>query len=220
MGQLIRYPLAQDTGAVVGMRRAGSMHDTVSLHDRSVPEGPPVPDPVELAVRRTEAHAETARQQGFHDGYRAGFLQGELDGEREGAPLRARLQDLLAALPGQQQQAWDRVEALAVPVVMAALVRLVGSLSVSTEFVRASVCEALAQVGRDEDCVLHLHPADLDALQRTLEPMLADRPRLGLQADPGVTGGGCVIGTARGDIDAQWTVQLARLGMALAGRAA
>ena len=42
----------------------------------------------------------------------------------------------------------------------------------------------------------------------------------GVQADPGVAGGGCVIGTARGDIDAQWTVQLARLGMALAGRAA
>lgn len=219
MGQLIRHPLSQETGVVVGVRQSDPASGAALPDNRFAPEGPPAPGPAVLASRRAAAQAEAARRQAFEDGYRAGFMQGELDGKREGELQRARLQALLAALPVRQQQAWDRVEALAVTVVMAALVRLVGSLSVSAEFVHASVCEALAQVGRDEDCVIRLHPADLDGLQEMLEPVLAGRQRLSVLADPGVEGGGCVIGTPGGDIDAQWTVQLARLGMALAGRA-
>jgi flagellar assembly protein FliH len=162
----------------------------------------------QLEVERQELREAAARE-----GYQAGYRKGEEAAAKQSEQLLGRLQRLLSSSAQAQQLAFAEVEQAVLPVVFAVLGKVIGQSVSNAEFVQACVQQALAEVGGREAVIVRLHPADAvlvfpDGRQEWTDE--AGR-RMTLQPDPSVTGGGCVIETPRGDIDAQLTTQLASL---------
>lgn len=179
---------------------------------------PPTPMPAQqpsLAELKAQVEEECAglRETAAREGYQAGFRKGESEAKQEADKLIGHLQGMLTALTQEREQALAGVEACMLPVLFAVLNKIVGEGAFSAEFVQACVRRSLADVGGREPVVVRLHPSDAALLLPDSQQALTDGAgrSVTIAADPGVQGGGCVIETPRGDIDAQLTSQLGKL---------
>lgn len=174
-----------------------------------------------------------ARDEGYQDGLRRAQESAQARVQEAVAAMERQLRDahserirrleqLAAALPaaieGRLAQAEDDMLALA----FEALCRLLGEQAASAEGLRAHLQQALQSWRSRAALSVHLHPDDVELLQRDAALLRSlpltgggDAPAVHWVADAEVALGGCVLRSADGGLDARLEVQMQGLKDAL-----
>jgi flagellar assembly protein FliH len=182
------------------------------------------PDAVRLGYeeglrRGLEQGREQGIEAGVGEGHAAGLATGLSEGRRQ---AQEELRRALADMRGEADQQQARVallatgleEAVSVAVAAAedglvvlclqALCRIVGPAFATPEGVRAQVARLLAEHDPAAAVAVHLHPADMDLLDRAV--LAGGRPNVSWVADDKVDLGGCIVQAAAQTIDARLEV--------------
>ena len=159
--------------------------------------------------RAEEAQAQLTQM--AKKAYAEGFAQGERDArdlaDKRLAPLRATLENTLSELQRAREKIHRQIEQEVVDLALHIARKLVGrELSVNPEAILCVVQEALKQTDNPARIQIRLNPTDLAQLKKLSaaiddESDEADRPRF--IADTSINGGGCLIETDFGEIDAR-----------------
>jgi len=179
------------------------------------------------AQRRRRELTEQAKQQGHAKGYQAGLAEGRRAGHEQGlAEARERFgldqERLLATLTAlfddfdQQKrrmlsQAHSDLVRLALAIAGKVVKRIVAG---DAQVAASNVQEAVALVSSSSDVVVHVHPAELESVQRFCQQWAQQTGRLDhlhMVADESIDRGGCVIRTGSGQVDATVQGQLDRI---------
>ncbi|MDB6131151.1 MAG: hypothetical protein JWM04_2258 [Verrucomicrobiales bacterium] len=92
--------------------------------------------------------------------------------------------------------------------------KLVADLPISGDMVRATVLDALHEVDRNTEFTVHIHPEDLKIMEHFACGSM-ELTGMKMQADSGITRGGCVVKTDFGIIDATRETKLDKLRAAM-----
>jgi len=151
-----------------------------------------------LAPEKTEADIY---EQGKRDGQKA--LEEQL--RQQHSELLELQNGVLASLRQTIPRIMSDCECSLVALALEAARKLVAGLPISSEMIEANVREALAQVAESTEFNVHLHPQDLELLQRVNSPLLAgaSTDKIQFRHAPEVTRGGCLVQTRFGMIDAR-----------------
>ena len=179
------------------------------------------------AQRRKRELAEQAGQHGQAEGHKVGLAEGRRVGHEQGlAEARDRFgQDqgeLLGALTAllddfdQQKrrmlsQAHKDLVRLALAIAGKVVKRVVAA---EPEVAASNVREAVALVSSSSDVVVHVHPAEVESLQRFCRQWAEQTGRLDhirVTADESIDRGGCVLRTESGQVDSTVQGQLDRI---------
>ena len=174
---------------------------------------------VSAAVWR-EKEAEWARRE------EQAYERGLLDGERRLGELlmqqRSEIQHLhsgvLESLRKSVAEVLRESEETLVDLAFEVARKLVAEVPVAREQVEANVRAAMAEAKDATEFLVHLHPDDLDLLQRHASELLAPEtapPNTRFVGASDVDRGGCVVRTEFGAIDARRETRLARVRRAL-----
>lgn len=148
---------------------------------------------------------------GFDDGARNGFEQGEKAGSEA---VRLKLEHglkscdlMLKELEGLRRKAAGEVESELVELALAVSRKIVQhEVGIAPEVVAGIVRQALNRVEQAARITIRLNPADVKLLSEISPPLTAGRPdagRIALEADEGISRGGCLIETESGEVDAR-----------------
>lgn len=145
------------------------------------------------------------------DAYKAGFAKGEAEGRASGLdqvqPLVETLEGLLREMDGFRKRLRQHTEHETVRLALAVAKKiLTREAGISEDVVLNVVREALRQTEEPEKVLVRLHPEDLEVLRNSSEALaeLNDRSdTITLQADSGISRGGCFVETEFGEIDAR-----------------
>jgi flagellar assembly protein FliH len=151
---------------------------------------------------------EALREAAVEEGRREGFAQGDKEGRAVLEAEAARLHALSGALREALEQGIAGLEDVMVEIAFAAAARIVGEASVTPEGVRGVVREALRGARGKEGIVVRVAPADHRLLCTDGAARLgAEEAKVELAPDERVAGGGCIIETSGGTLDARLEVQ-------------
>ncbi|MFO7707980.1 MAG: FliH/SctL family protein [Desulfobacterales bacterium] len=148
---------------------------------------------------------------GFDDGARSGYAQGEKAGSEA---VRQRLEHglntcdaMLQELENLRRKFQAEIETELVQLALAVARKIVNrELGIAPETVTATVRQALDRVEHADRITIRLNPEDLKLLSEISPTLMAGRPDAGravLEADEGMTRGGCLIETDSGEVDAR-----------------
>ncbi len=177
------------------------------------PPGAPVPDP---DATPAPSAADIARRE------EQAYERGLLDGERRLSDLLMQqrnevqhlhsgvLASLREAVAGVLRDTEDTLVDFAFEVAR----KIVAEVPISRELIEANIRSALAEAKDASEFLVHLHPDDLELLQRhaseLFDPATAPSGTRFIGA-PDVERGGCLVRTEFGAIDARREARLARL---------
>ncbi|OQS40695.1 hypothetical protein B0T45_09885 [Chromobacterium haemolyticum] len=166
---------------------------------------------IEAARAKCQAECEELRAAARQNGYREGMAQAEVESLRLREALSVQGKAMLAALGGIREAVHDEVERMLMPLLLEALARMIGEMPLSAELARSCVRSALREASGREPVRVRLHPADA-ALLAGDDVVLSEAGReVCVVADASLDGGGCIVETMHGDIDARMTTQMERL---------
>lgn len=166
---------------------------------------------IEAARVKCQGECEELRAAARQNGYREGMAQAEAESLRLREALSAQGKALLAALGGVREAVHDEVERMLTPLLLEALARMIGEMPPSAELARSCVRSALREAAGREPVRVRLHPVDA-ALLAGDDAVLSETGReVSVVADASLDGGGCIVETMHGDIDARMSTQMERL---------
>jgi flagellar assembly protein FliH len=189
----------------------------------------PSPEPVPASAY------EDARARGLRDGHAAGLQQGLEEAQRrideatraaqaaaeaqarraaedqaaQWEQRRRRLDDVLESMGPLLQARMDQLETEAIALAFEVVCRILGDDASRAEVVGSMVSHAFAQL-RSPPVRVRLHPADLALLDED-HGLRQRHPQVQWLADTSVTGGGCLVDSTAGTLDARLDLQLQRL---------
>ncbi len=179
------------------------------------------------AQRRRQQLAEQTRQHGHAEGQKAGLVEGRRMGHEQGLTeardrfgqdqekLLAALTALLDDFDQQKRRMLSQAHKDLVRLGLAIAGRVVKRVVAAEPEVAASnLREAVALVSASSDVVVHVHPAEVESLQRFCRQWAEQTGRLDhvrVVADESIDRGGCVIRTDSGQVDATVQGQLDRI---------
>jgi len=179
------------------------------------------------AQRRRQELIKQAKQQGHAEGYQEGLTEGRHVGHEQGlTEARQRFgrdqEQLLAALTAllddfdqQKRRMLSQTHSDLVRLALAIAARVVKRVvDTEPEVAASNVQEAVALVSSSSDVVIHVHPAELESLQRFCQQWAEQTGRLDhlrVVADESIDRGGCAIRTGSGQVDATVQGQLTRI---------
>ncbi len=148
---------------------------------------------------------------GLDDGVRSGFEQGEKAGSEA---ARQRLEHglsscgiMLQEIEGLRRKAAAELETELVELALAVARRIVSrEIRMAPETVAGIVRQALNRLEHADRITIRLNPDDLKLLSELSPPLISGRAEAGrtvLEADAGITRGGCLIETDSGEVDAR-----------------
>lgn len=164
----------------------------------------------ETLVQESAERAAVVQQ----DAYQAGHARGYADGTAE---ARAELVDALAVVQAagrdvreMRSQLLAAVEGEAVELVLAAVESILGDLArVDQQVVVDTIGRALVRAGGQNVLRIRVNPEQQEFVQAELAERIGDvSAQWEIAADGSIGVGGCVIDTAKGEIDARLDVQL------------
>jgi flagellar assembly protein FliH len=143
--------------------------------------------------------------------YQEGFARGERDaraaGQRQLEPVLAGLQQLLGSLDAGRQKLRREAEQEIVALALAVARKIVGQELRTNETALARIVrEAIGRTGVAGPIRVRLHPDDLQRMQSAHEGIAAlpaDGGQVHFEADSAISGGGCLVETEWGQIDAR-----------------
>ena len=160
---------------------------------------------------RFQAEKEGAYRSGFEDGRAEGLNEG-LDGSRDEID---RFRSLVEGLTSQWQNLYKSTHQDLVDLALSVAKRIVGpATEVHEEAALQAVQECLGYLQDKSRVVIKVNPDDLDAVRRHRNDWLESLEgvkELVIEGDTGITRGGCIVETPKGDVDAQIEERLARL---------
>lgn len=145
------------------------------------------------------------------EAYQAGFAKGEAEGRASGLsqaqPLIDTLEGLLREMDSFRKRSRQHTEHETVRLALAVAKKiLTREAGIGEDVVLNVVREALRQTEEPEKVLVRLHPEDLEILRNTSEALIELNDRsdtIALQADSGISRGGCFVETEFGEIDAR-----------------
>ena len=174
---------------------------------------------VEALVEARLKEFEERFQKEKEDAYRAGFEDGQAEGLKQGQEQsRAEIDRFASALEGISDQ-WEGLlkdaDMQLVDLALAVAGRIIGSsVEIRREPVLQAVQDCLGYLQDKSRVVIKVHPDDLDTVRRHRNDWLESlegMEKLIIEADPGISRGGCIVETPVGDVDAQIEERLKRL---------
>lgn len=204
----------QEMGAT-GATVSADPRDNAAPNDSAAPsESAALPPgiPATYAEGHEDGHAEGLRE-GYRKGREEGLAEGLEQGRREACESANAQESRTRALAdaiGAVSAGWQaELEAGAIEIAHAALLRIIGEAAGSRDAVVAMVRKVMEQLPERRALSIHLSPADVALLE-------ADMARLALGgatlvADERVELGGCIVDTDAGSLDARLETQLAGL---------
>lgn len=147
--------------------------------------------------------------------YREGFARGERDGRaaaaRQVEPVLAGLQQLVESLEAGRQKLRREAEQEVVALALAVARKVVGQALASDAAALAGIVrEAVGRTEASGSIQVRMHPDDLQRLREAhagAAALLAGTEHVRFEADPAVEGGGCLVETDFGQIDARVATQ-------------
>lgn len=192
-------------------------------------EEPAAPTPEDLLAeaRRVlaEAHrqADQMRQDAVRRGYADGLQMGREEGRREYQQaieaLHEELQKLVDAILAERQRLWEEMEPQVVDLVLEIGRKVLREeIQARREVTLSIIKHALRRVADTEHVRIRVHPDDLHIAREHREDFLAicdGVKQIEVVEDRRVGGGGCIIETPSGTIDASLRTQLQSVEKAL-----
>jgi flagellar assembly protein FliH len=178
-------------------------------------------------VRRVEPKPEPSidellracEQEAFERGRQAGELalrESLLEQRTEFMTLQ---RGVFAHLRNSIPEVMAQCEAAMVQLAFEVAGRLVAGVPISTEMVQGVVREAVGELTDAGRITVHLHPEDLELLQKANAPVLSEEiagERLEFEPSANVTRGGCILRTRFGSVDARRETKIEQLRQAVA----
>ncbi|MEJ5250254.1 MAG: type III secretion system stator protein SctL [Chthonomonadetes bacterium] len=185
-------------------------------------EEPSGPTPEELLAEAkrvlAEAHrqAEQMRQDAVRKGYADGLQIGREEGLREYQQaidaLRQEVQKLVDALLAERQRLWEEMEPQILDMVLDIARKVLREeIQARREATLSIIKHALRRVADTEHVRIRVHPDDLQIAREHREDFLAvcdGVKQIEIVDDQRVGGGGCIIETPSGTIDASLRTQM------------
>lgn len=193
------------------------------------PEKPTGPTPEELLAEAKRVLAEAHRQadQMRHDAIRKGYADGLQAGREEGLreyqqalkSLQQEVQKLVNALLAERQRLWEAMEPQVIDLVMEIARKVLREeLQARYEATLSIIKHALRRVADTEHVRIRVHPDDLQIAREHRDDFLAvcdGVKQIEIVDDQRVGGGGCIIETPSGTIDACLNTQMRNVEKAL-----
>lgn len=179
---------------------------------------------VRLASGRgdTGAEAEAAQARREEEAFQRGLVEGERRLSQQLMQQRTEIQHLhtgvLQALKEAVTSVVHQTEGALVDLAFEVASKVVAEIPISRELVEASVRSALVAARDAAELAVHLHPEDLELLQRHGSDVLtppSGSPQIRFIPAPDVARGGCLVRTEFGAIDARRETRLERMRQAL-----
>ncbi|MCL6476258.1 MAG: type III secretion system stator protein SctL [Firmicutes bacterium] len=187
----------------------------------------PTPEDLLAEARRVlaEAHrqADQMRQDAVRKGYEDGLQIGREEGRREYqqaiANLQSEVQKLVDALLAERQRLWEEIEPQVIELVLEIARKVLREeIQARREATLSIIKHALRRVADTEQVRIRVHPDDLQIAREHRSDFLAvcDGVRhIEIVDDQRVGGGGCIIETPSGTIDASLRTQMQSVEKAL-----
>ncbi len=174
---------------------------------------------VETLVEERLKEFEERFQAEKEEAYRAGFEDGRTDGLKGGQEQSRdeidRFQSIVEDLTTQWKDLYKNADMELVELVLAVARKIIGSAAeVRQEPVLLAVQECLGYLQDKLRVVVKVHPDDLETVRRHRNDWLESLEgieQLLIEGDSGISRGGCVVETPKGDVDAQIEERLERL---------
>ncbi len=192
----------------------------------SEPEGPS-PEELLAEAKRVlaEAHrqADQMRQDAVRRGYEEGLQMGREEGQRyyqqQVEALRDEVQKLVDALLAERQRLWEQMEPQVIDLVLDIARKVLREeIQARREATLSIIQHALRRVSDTEHVRIRVHPDDLQIAREHREAFLAvcdGVKQIEIVDDQRVGGGGCIIETPSGTIDASLRAQMQAIERAL-----
>lgn len=190
------------------------------------PEGPS-PEQLLAEAKRVLAEAHRQADQMRQDAVRKGYEEGLQIGREEGLrlyqqqveALRGEVQKLVDAVLAERQRLWQQMEPQVIELVLEIARKVLREeIQARREATLSLIKHALRRVADTEHVRIRVHPDDLQIAREHREDFLAvcDGIRqIEIVDDQRVGGGGCIIETPSGTIDASLRTQMQSVEKAL-----
>ncbi|GIV21788.1 MAG: hypothetical protein KatS3mg023_3539 [Armatimonadota bacterium] len=190
------------------------------------PEGPS-PEQLLAEAKRVLAEAHRQADQMRQDAVRKGYEEGLQIGREEGLrlyqqqveALRGEVQKLVDAVLAERQRLWQQMEPQVIDLVLQIAHKVLREeIQARREATLSIIKHALRRVADTEHVRIRVHPDDLQIAREHREDFLAvcDGTRqIEIVDDQRVGGGGCIIETPSGTIDASLRTQMQSVEKAL-----
>lgn len=190
------------------------------------PEGPS-PEQLLAEAKRVLAEAHRQADQMRQDAVRKGYEEGLQLGREEGVrlyqqaidSLRNEVQKLIDAILTERQRLWEQMEPQVIEMVLEIARKVLREeIQARREATLSLIKHALRRVADTEHVRIRVHPDDLQIAREHREDFLAvcDGIRqIEIVDDQRVGGGGCIIETPSGTIDASLRTQMQSVERAL-----
>lgn len=187
----------------------------------------PTPEELLAEARRVLAEAHRQADQMRQDAVRKGYEEGLQIGREEGLrlyqqaidSLRDEVQKLVDAILAERQRLWEEMEPQVVELVLEIARKVLREeIQARREATLSVIKHALRRVADTEHVRIRVHPDDLQIAREHREDFLAvcDGVRqIEIVDDQRVGGGGCIIETPGGTIDASLRTQMQSVEKAL-----
>jgi flagellar assembly protein FliH len=156
---------------------------------------------VDEAKQKADGIARQAYEQGFAQGEQAGFKIGMAKAQPNVEGIAALIEELnrllLTTLESMEPEIVRLVQAVAEKVIHT-------TIAADSEVMTRVINAAVAEADKNWEATVRLNPTDYETIQRHPEAVarLAEARRVKLVADPSLPGGGCIVETPTGYVDA------------------
>ncbi|MCS6948883.1 MAG: type III secretion system stator protein SctL [bacterium] len=180
----------------------------------------PTPDELIAEAKRVLAEAHRQADQMRQDAVRRGYEEGLQIGREEGMryyqqqveALRDQVQKLVNALLAERQRLWEEMEPQVIDLVLDIARKVLREeIQARREATLSIIKHALRRVTDTEHVRIRVHPDDLQIAREHREAFLAvcdGVKQMEIVDDQRVGGGGCIIETPSGTIDASLRTQM------------
>ena len=159
------------------------------------------------------------------EAYEKGFAQGEKDGfeigEQKGARAAEQIETVLTEIQHLKKDIVRRAEKELLGIIFQIAEKIVHTqLKDDTNAISDTILQAIHLAAEKSEITLRVNPDDYDLVEK-LRPEIFKRIRelktMTVTSDKSVTRGGCLLETARGNVDARIETQLKKISEAIEG---
>ena len=158
------------------------------------------------AEEREEKLREIEKQ-AYVEGFTKGETDGFLSGEKKLEPVLNNFTKAFVELEKAKREIYLKAEKVTIELAVAIARKIVGyEVRTNKEFILSVVRQALKKIVDHQKITIKISPSDFQVLKDTklkFQHLIDHTSNVTFEADGAITGGGCIIETNSGDIDAR-----------------
>ena len=174
---------------------------------------------IEERLKEFEERFQTEKEQAYQSGYEDGKAEGLKEGQEQSGEEIERFKSVIESLTAQWQDHLKNTDHDLMELALAIARRIVGTeVEIHPEPVLRAVRDCLDYLQDKSRVAIRVNPADLEVVREHRNDWLESLEgidQLLIDGDPGISLGGCIVESAKGDVDAQVEERLEKLKHAL-----